>query len=668
MTTIAAHRARGVPRVRIVQRATWCVVLLAATHAFVAPSVLAQSAVTVDSARAAAARGATPQAIALYQAALGRDSTSQPALRELASLLSSSGRWQDALPLVRRLSQLGASDFVVERDLGQWLSWSGKADSGVVHLRKAASLAPDSLAVQLAFGEALTWNPATRAEGVTVLRALDRRAPNDPAVGRALAAALSWNPLTRGEGIKRYATLARDRPNDLALLVDYADVLSWVSDTRPDAMDLYGRVSAADARNSRAVLGRLNVLTWTGRSRAALALADSLLVASPNDTALLRSRGILLLQVGRAADAVTALRDLIARSPADPKLTEQLAYALLGAGRLREAHSLAGTLPEGPTPGAPDWVRRGSAPAVSVDFIGTHTSLGLTLNRIVATTSFPLAAATRFSLSARPTWFDAPSGSFRSNGFSAALDSRLPGFNAVRAEVGVERYPNASDAWNGALEAEAPLARGATLRGILRRAAVEDSRRAASGISDSGTFVGQVRANTGALVLRVPDLPGRLIFASTVSLGAYTGQGLRTNARREGNASLMRPIPFGALRIEVGAGVSYLSFAYDANRSRAVAPANEVGAYWSPTSFGNVYSSLGVSVPLTGRLTLRADGALGRQIAGLQPGGSATNVAGGAELRLVGRRGWDASAGFLYLDNLGGFRLRQVRAGLRHAF
>ena len=644
---------------------TTCLVVL---WLVLGPAAKAQGTSALDSARASVARGATSQAIALYQAVVRQDSTSRPALRELSALLSGTGRWQNALPLVRRLSALGVSDFSVERDLGQWMSWSGQADSGVVHLRKAAALAPDSLAVQLALGEALTWNPQTRGEGIAVLRALEQRTPTDPAVARVLAAALSWNPLTRAEGVKKYAALAHNRPNDLALLVDYADVLSWVSDTRPDALELYGRVSAADARNSRAMLGRLNVLTWTGRSQAALRLADSLLMASPSDTALLRSRGILLLQVGRPNEAVTVLRDLIARSPADPKLTEQLAYALLGAGRLREAHALAASLREGPTPGAADWVRRGSAPAVSVDFIGMHTSLGLTLNRVVATTSFPLSASARFSLSARPTWFDAPNGSFRSSGFSAALDGKLPGLTSARAEVGVERYPGGSDAWNGVVEGEAPLARGATLRGILRRAAVEDSRRAASGQTDSGTFVGQVRASTGALVLRVPDLPGKLTLTSTVSLGAYTGQALRTNQRREANTALVRAFQIGTSRLDVGAGISYLSFAFDANRSRAVAPANEVGGYWSPPSFGNVYSTLGVTVPVTGRLTFRADGALGRQIAGLQPGGSATNIAAGSELRLVGRHGWDASAGFLYLDNLGGFRLRQLRAGLRHAF
>lgn len=628
----------------------------------------AQSSGALDSARAAGARGSTAQAIALYQVAIRADSSALPALRELMGLLSANGRWIEALPLARRLSALGVSDFSLERDLGQWLSWSGRSDSGVVHLRKAAALAPDSLELRLALGQALTWNPPTRGEGIAVLRSLERRTPDDPALRHALASALSWNPSTRGEGLRRYATLVRDQPTDLNATVDYADALSWVADTRPEAMQLYASVSARDARNSRALLGRLNVLTWTGRSNAALALADSLLVASPEDTALARSRGTLLMQVGRPQEAVTVLRDLLARAPSDPKLSEQLAYALLASGHLREAHTLARTLPEGAGPGAADWVRRGSAPSVSIDAVSTHTSLGLTLNRVVATISYPLSTVVRVSLSGRPTWFDAPSGSFTSNALGIAIDGRLAGLRSARAEVGVERYPNAPDAWSATAEGEAQLLHSATLRVVARRAAVEDSRRAASGLTDGGRFVGQVRANTGTLVLRLPELPGGFVFASTVSLGAYTASALKTNIRREANASLIRPIPFGGLRVEAGIGASYLGFTFDANRSAAFAPANEVGGYWSPKNFGNAYMSLGLSVPVTGRFTVRVDGALGRQIAGLQTGASATNVAAGGDARIVGRHGWDGALGYLYLDNLGGFRLRQFRAGLRHAF
>ena len=628
----------------------------------------AQSSGALDSARAAAARGATPQAIALYRAAIRADSTARPALRELSGLLSSNGRWPEALPLARRLSALGVSDFTLERDLGQWMSWSGQSDSGVIHLRKAVVFAPDSLELILSFGQALTWNPPTRSEGIAVLRSLERRTPDDPALRHALASALSWNVSTRGEGLRRYATLVRDRPTDLSATVDYADALSWVADTRPLAMQLYARVAERDVRNSRAVLGRLNVLTWTGRSSAALALADSLLVASPDDTALVRSRGTLLMQVGRPQEAVTVLRELIARTPSDPKLNEQLAYALLAAGHLREAHALASTLPKGAGPGAADWVRRGSAAAVSVDALSTHTSLGLSLNRVVATISYPLSAVMRVSISGRPTWFHASSGSFASNALGVAIDGKLPGLRSARAEVGVERYPNAADAWSASVEGEAQLGRSATLRVIARRAAVEDSRRAASGQTESGRSVGPVRASSATLILRLPELPGGLVFASTLSLGTYTASALRTNIKREANAALIRPIPLGGLRVEVGAGVSYLGFTFDANRSSAFASANEIGGYWSPKGFGNAFASLGLSVPVTGRFSLRADGAFGRQVAGLQAGASVANVAAGGEARIVGHQGWDGSLGYLYLDNLGGFRLRQFRAGLRHAF
>jgi len=113
---------------------------------------------------------------------------------------------------------------------------------------------------------------------------------------------------------------------------------------------------------------------------------------------------------------------------------------------------------------------------------------------------------------------------------------------------------------------------------------------------------------------------------------------------------------------------TYFDFEFDANRGGPSTPRNEFGGYWSPQDFGNAFVSMGVIVPLNGRLNWRTDGSVGQLVSGRNAVPNANSFNANTELRLVGRHGWDGSAGFFYLDNLGGFRLQQARLSVRHAF
>jgi len=625
---------------------------------------------TLDSARGANRRGETERATLLYRAVLQADSTSRPALRELAGVYSSQGKWRDALPLVQRLSKLGESDFALERDLGQWLAWSGDPSAGLVHLRRAVALAPDSVGLRVSLGQTLTWTPSTRAEGLAVLRELERARPNDREIRHALASALTWDPSSRGEGIRRLSALVREDTASLELLTEYADVLSWVPETRNEALGIYERVAARSPGNLNAARGRLNVLTWSGRSNEALALSDSLLSKSPNDSLLQMGRGTLLVKVGRSDEAVQVLRPQVASAPNNVQLREQLAYALLANGNFSEARRVARTLEETSFPSAPDWVRRGAAPTVGVDAVVAHTSFGLTLTRALASVSVPVAPGTRVSLAAGPTQFIAPNERFISGSASAAIEKRGTSLTLARLELGAERYQNAPTGWSGAAEVEGSLTGRGSLRLFVRRAAIEDSRRAASGLTENGAFIGQVRANSAGLILRVPAIGAGVSLFGTASIGVYTGQGLRSNTRREGSLSLTRSVGIGATsaRFELGTGFSYFGFAFDANRAGLGFPREEYGGYWSPKDFGNAFVSLALVVPINGRLTWRTDGSVGQLVSGRQAVPSANSYTVNSELRLIGHDGWDLSGGFFYLDNLGGFRLQQGRLSVRHSF
>ncbi len=625
---------------------------------------------TLDSARAASRRGAVDRATLLYLNVLQSDSASRPALRELSDVYSSQGKWRDALPYVKRLSALGESNFVLERELGQWLAWSGETDAGLVHLRTAAALAPDSLSLRLALGQTLTWTPRTRAEGLSTLRELERAKPTDREVRHAIASALTWDPSTRPEGIRRLSALVREDSMSLELMTEYADVLSWVTETRGEAMQMYEAIIARSPGNVAAARGRLNVLTWTGRAREALALADSLLIRAPNDSTLLLGRGSLLVQVGRPGDAVAILRPQLARAPGNTQLAEQLAYALLAAGEFSEARKVASRLVETTYPSAPDWVRRGAAPIAGFDVVVAHTSFGLTLTRALANVSVPVATGTRFTLSGGPTQYIAPNEHFVSGSVSAAIEKRATSITLAKLQVGAEQYQNAPTGWSAAAEIQTSLNGRGSLNFFVRRAAIEDSRRAASGVTENGVFYGQVRANSTGLVLRLPAVGAGIAVLGTAGIGVYTGEGLRDNMRREFSLSATRGVGLGTgnARLEVGAGYSYFGFEFDANRGGPNDPRNEFGGYWSPEDFGNAFVSLGLSVPINGRLTWRTDGSVGQLVSGRNAAPNANSFNANTELRLVGRHGWDGSAGFFYLDNLGGFRLQQARLSIRHAF
>ncbi len=624
----------------------------------------------LDSARAASRRGAIARAESLYRSVLAADSASRPALRELSDVFSAQGKWRDALPFATRRAALGESDFVLERDLGQWLAWSGETEAGLVHLRRAQAIAPDSTTLTLTLGQILTWNARTRGEGLLLLRELERAHPENREARHAIASALTWNPASRAEGVRRLLDLVREDTASLDLLTEYADVLSWVPETRTEALQLYERVARRSPENLGAARGRLNILTWSGRARAALALADSLLMRAPNDSILLLGRGNLLVQAGRPADAVAVLRPQVARAPGNTRLTEQLAYALLADGNFAEARRTARRLTETNFPSAPDWVRRGASTGVGVDAVVAHTSLGLTLTRALTSVSVPVARGTRVMLSGGPTRFIAPNERFISGSVAAAIEKRATRLTLARLEVGAEKYEGAPNAWSAAGEIEAALGTRGSLRLFARRAAVEDSRRAARGVFEGGQFFGQVRANTTGLVLRIPSIGGGVSVLGTVGLGVYTGASLRNNTRREFSLSATRGIGLGAgsARLELGTGFTYFGFEFDANRSAAGTPRNEFGAYWSPKDFGNAFVSLALIVPVNGRLTWRSDGSVGQLVSGRAGVPSANGFTANTELRLVGRHGWDLSSGFFYLDNLGGFRLQQARLSLRHAF
>lgn len=620
----------------------------------------------VDSARAALNRGDVERAIGWYDRALAADSLDRVALRESADAISSRGDWRRALPRLTRLARLGVSDPALNHSLGQYLVWAGRNDSGTVFLRRAVAQAPDSLAWRLTLGQALTWSPASRAEGVRVLRDLEAVDPRNMPVRQALAAALSWDPTSRGEAIERFRAMLTDEPRSTSIRNDYADVLSWIVDSRGEAMLLYEAVQRDDPQNVRAALGRLNILVWTNRTAAALALTDSLLTNAPPNAEVQRARGRLLLQAGRVDDALAALRPLVDSLPEDIALLEPYGYALLAKGDFGAARRVARRIPEGTAPGAPDWIRRGAAPALGIDGLYTNTSLGLETFRLTAAASTPLTPNQRVVVSGGPVRYNAPGGGFDGSAVTLGLTGRLGSVRDTRAEVGLEQFEGAPGTWNARAEGTRPLPGGGALRLVARRTPIEDSRRAARGESVDGRFIGQVRANALDVNLTLPEIGRGLGLQFVSTLAAYTGRGLRTNVRREGTLALTKPLRVGTQRLETGVGVMGMSFLFDANRIDT--PLNEQGRYWSPTSFANAIVTLGMSLPVTGRLVVRVDGTGGRQLAGRIPGASAFNFAGGGTVRWTGYRGWDVASGFLYLDNLGGFQLRQWNLSLRRAW
>lgn len=620
----------------------------------------------VDSARAALARGAFEEAIRWYDRALAADSLDRTALRESAQVFSGRGEWQRAIPRLGRLIAMGENDAGVLYNYGQYLAWDGRRESGVTFLRRAVAVAPDSTSWRFALGQALTWIPAERAEGIRLLQEIERARPKDMPTRQAIASALAWDPSTRGDALRRYGEMLRDEPKSISIRLDYADVLSWVIDTRGEALRIYQDVQRDDPHSVRAAMGRLNILTWTNQNTAALALADSLLSVKEVASTLRRERGTLLLRLQRVDEAVAVLRPLVDAAPQDYALLEQYGYALLAKGDFGDARRVARRIPEGSAPGAPDWIRRGAAVGLGVDGVLTNTSFGLETFRLSANASAPISRTQRLVATGGPVRYDSPTGSFDGSFATLGMTGRVGALRDTRAEVGVEQFSGAPSAWSLRADGTVPLIGGGTLSMTVRRTAIEDSRRAARGDSVDGTFIGQVRANALDVTLQLPEVGQGFGVQLLSTLAAYTGRNLRTNYRREGTLVLTRPLPLGAQRLEAGIGVMGMSYVFDANRFDS--PREEQGGYWSPTALANAILKLGISLPLTGRLVVRMDATGGRLLAGGAPGTNALNVAGGGTVRWTGYRGWDLASGFLYIDNLGGFQLRQWSASIRRAW
>lgn len=626
----------------------------------------AQVTPAVDSARAALARGAFGDAMRWYDRALAADSLDRIALRESAQAFSGRGEWRQAVPRLARLISLGENDAVLYHNYGQYLAWDGRRDEGLVFLRKAVAASPDSASWRFALGQTLTWSPRDRAEGLRLLQELERVRPTDMPTRQAIASALAWDPSTRGEALRRYADLLRDDPKSVSIRLDYADLLSWVVDSRDEAMRVYRDVQREEPQNVRAAMGRLNVLTWTNQNTLALALADSLLAVKGLEGSVRRDRGALLLRLQRVDEAVALLRPLVDSFPQDFSLLEQYGYALLEQGAFGEARRVARRIPEGAAPGAPDWIRRGAAIGVGVDGVFTNTSFGLETFRLTMTGSTPIVRTQRLVASGGPVRYQSPGGNFDGSFATVGLSGRLSTWRDTRAEVGIEQFSGAPGAWGMRAEGTRPLPGGGFLTLALRRNAIEDSRRAARGDSTDGVFLGQVRANALDLTLQIPNIGGGFGIQALSTLAAYTGRNLRTNSRRDGTLVITRPIPLGAQRLETGIGVMGMTFGYDANRFDS--PREEQGGYWSPPKLTNAIVKAGISLPFTGRLVVRLDATGGRLLAGGVPGLNALNFAGGGTIRWTGYRGWDLASGFLYIDNLGGFQLRQWSASIRRAW
>ncbi len=620
----------------------------------------------VDSARTALSRGAIDDALQWFDRALAADSTNTTALRESAKILAEQGRWPEARPRLATLVRLGPVDAPLLYSYGLWTTWSGQSDSGATLMRRAIQQQPDSTAWRVTLAQALTWNPRTRPEGVRVLRDLQVEQPQDVEIRRSLAAALTWDPTTRTEGLKYFQLLAADVPTDYDVATDYADALSWAQETRVEALRNYQTVPATSPVYPRATRGRLNLLSWSGNTEEAFALADSLVMAGDTTMTVRKSRGTLLMQLRRRQEGLDALQPVLVKSPADTGLRETVAYALLGEGRNREARQVARLLPVTTAPGAADWVRRGASPSVGIDVLSNATSLGLSSFRLVSVASLPITSR-RFTVSGGPVWFSSTGRNFTANVLSASVSGSAGRLRDVRVEGGFEDYSSSRTAWAARADATMGVRKSGELKFTARRSPVEDSPLAASGEIVDGRFTGLVRANAVDVSIRLPDVREAFGLRAAATLANYTGEALESNVRRELSAAVFRPILFGSSRLETALGFTYIDNQYDALDFTRNAP-NRRGAYWSPLNFGNSTASASFVSPLTPRLTLSANGLAGWQVMGREPGASQFNVSGGGGLSWIAASGVDLSASYLYLDNLGGFQLRQFRGTFRYSF
>ncbi|MEQ9640465.1 MAG: tetratricopeptide repeat protein [Alphaproteobacteria bacterium] len=264
---------------------------------------------TFDAAAQAFRRGATADAVALYQQVLASDPANVEALSRLAAMRAHAGEWAEAVRVYEQALVGGEDDADLWCRLGHAQQELGRIDQAIASFRQAAAREPYLPEPLIDLGVALTIDDRADEAETCYRAALDL----DPHVG---AAHLNLGSLLakRGDAAAESAEAALRRATELMP----ANPLAW--------------------RELAALFGDMR------RFQEAAAAFDTALTLDPNDSVAAYHAGHMYMRWRKPAEAVGYYEIAAASQPDNPQMQAGLAGGLQEAGEVDRALAIVARL------------------------------------------------------------------------------------------------------------------------------------------------------------------------------------------------------------------------------------------------------------------------------------------------------------------------------------
>lgn len=635
----------------------------------------AQNTPTIEQASAEADAGRADDAIRDYQAVLVREPENTQAMPALARLLESRGRWHDAIPVLEKLLKLQPQNAEAVYQLGTMKSWlPDQRPRALDLLSRACEISNHNPEYCSGYAEALSWNADTRGQAIAQLRQIVAAHPEAASARLRLAEMLSWNTATRVEAIRLFNQGLERDPNNVELLVASAQVLAWNHETRTEALDRYNRVLHQNPDEPRALNGKAQLLAWQGRTGEALELYRRVLAKDPKNPTAMRGEAEILNWKGHYSEARGLALQARTLAPADANADLELARADVGLHRFAEAREALSNVNDQTVPGLNETrqeVHRGLGTYLELGY-ATRREQDLEFDRPMITVSTAATGVSRLSFTYMPTLYSAPGQSFNANYIQTTLDSGISDRVTTHVQGGVETFDNAAINWDAAFEARFKPVPSTLLKFGFQRAPIEESFLSTRGENVPALgFAGQVHSNLADLGVNYYNNHYRFDVSLDYYDGVYTGSNLNNNRRYSMEGQIGEAVHTDLPYVRLAYGVTYLSFAHDADIQTGQPITRQTGGYFSPTQFLLNQGMLNISHRFSPRVEWAATGAAGVQNVGnLTSNFSNTQFASSFETHVRWRLSPvnEMMLGYEYLNVYNAFQRNLYRFAWRHYF
>jgi tetratricopeptide (TPR) repeat protein len=640
----------------------------------VAINMAPQGPSTQEQAAAAANAGQADEAIRLYSAVLQQEPDNVAALSSMAALLQSQRKWQEATPVLERLTALRPQDSAALYQLGSMKSWqTGQRAEALDLLHRACDLSDHNPEYCQAYAEVLSWNTKNRTEAVAQLGEILAQHPENVPARLRLAQMLSWDKSTRQRALALYDQGLQFDAENTELLIASAEVLSWSVAGRPEAMVRYDRVLLRNPNEPRALTGKAQLLAWHDHTGEALELYRRVLAKDSNNPSALRGEAEILNWKGRYTEARSLAKEAYNLNNSDERASLELAKANIGLHRFGEAQqAMAGI-----SNADPDFretrqeIHRGLGTYMDFGYFA-RLSNDLSFQRPYVAVSTKVGLENRVIFSWQPTMYESNGFGFNTNHFDAGLVSEPSDRFTSSVHIGASTFNNVPANADGGFDLRYKPITSTTLKFAFLRAPVEETTLSTRGLDVIGLgFLGQVYSNLGDLGVNYYNSTHHWDASVDYIDGAYTGRNLVANRRYSMDGQLGKALHADQPYLRLGYQVDYTSFGYDADIQDGVPPSHYTGGYFSPTRFLLNQGVLNMSSRFSHNVFWEASGAVGTQnVENLTSVFSDVQLASSFETHLV----WRATPmneltfGYAYLDVFNSFQRNLFRFSWRHYF